>query len=271
MEDDEYVLRHRPTGLVITAYSGQSGPSYGGGPRYPGELPKPETLNPFASTFERQKEAQARIAADPELEEGEARSTGRRSDFQSTPQDVMQELRTREARWNKRHADARAPAGFPAVASALDAKLAKTKPADWAKIEYYGDAPSVSRFGVKDGRSFADVLDTEASLAFLVSRADGAAARGSAGRQNPFILSGEEGDLLSFYVDQSSDEPLHPRARGSRCAGEGKTTGRHGPSASPRRRGQYPEGGPPGPPSRSRGSRRSPFDALNRAKELGRS
>src|SRR5688500_17217982 len=38
-EDDAVVLRHRATGYVVTAYSAQSGPSYGGGPRYPGVLP----------------------------------------------------------------------------------------------------------------------------------------------------------------------------------------------------------------------------------------
>ena len=31
-EGDDYVFRHKQTGYIVTAYSGDSGPSYGGGP-----------------------------------------------------------------------------------------------------------------------------------------------------------------------------------------------------------------------------------------------
>jgi hypothetical protein len=33
---NELVLRHKPTGIVITVYTGSSGPAFGGGPVYPG-------------------------------------------------------------------------------------------------------------------------------------------------------------------------------------------------------------------------------------------
>lgn len=113
-----YVLRHRATGILITAYSAQSGPSYGGGPRYPGELPPPG-MPPGAEMFREQQARVARIEADPVL------SKGLPVDWSQNHPDTLSlerltELRQLEHAWRRRFCDVAAPPGFAEVVARLD-------------------------------------------------------------------------------------------------------------------------------------------------------
>ena len=170
-EGDEYVLRHRATGLVVTAYSAQSGPSYGGGPRFEGPLPAPETLEWAPAASSEGEQRAARIAADPELAAG---PPSRRPEHRRPRLDLaeIQRLRELDHRWHRRFADANAPRGLAEVVARLDALVSSVRPADWEAIRYYSDGPSVYRVGARDGESFSDELPTAESLDVLLRMAE---------------------------------------------------------------------------------------------------
>ena len=132
VKDDDYVLRDKHTGLIVTAYSGSSGPSYGG--------------------VSDQAGREARRAADPILE-GKLPNPGD----------------AREYRLYMRHLDdAIAGPAAAALVARLDAFVSAVPPADFQETKYYDEEPSVYTFGAKDGQSFEEDLPPEQALAFLL-------------------------------------------------------------------------------------------------------
>jgi hypothetical protein len=57
-----------------------------------------------------------------------------------------------------RAGDLRAPSGFPALARALEALVARTPTSDFARIDHSGD-DGPTRVGVRDGRPFGEPID----------------------------------------------------------------------------------------------------------------
>jgi hypothetical protein len=170
-EDDEYVLRHRGSGYVITVYSAQSGPSYGGGPRYQGPLPEADEAALFTAGIHGRHDPSERIAADPELAAG-APSSRLKNRWRELDFEAQQRLRELDHDWHRRYADASAPPGFAEAVARLDQLLNEVVPLDWEEIRYYGDGPSVYRVGVCDGESFCEDLTVGESLDILASKAE---------------------------------------------------------------------------------------------------
>jgi hypothetical protein len=135
-QGDDYVLRDKKTGVIITAYSGNSGPSYGGTPEDAGR--------------------EARRAADPLLK-GEMPS----------PEHLHQ-----YRRFVRHLDDALAGPAAAAVVGKLDALVSAVPPADFSETKYYDEEPTVYRFGAKGGHSFAVDLPPEEALAFLLHSAE---------------------------------------------------------------------------------------------------
>lgn len=161
-DGDQYVLRHKQTGYVITAYSGDSGPAYGGGARYPGALPPadPKALIAAAMHAPNDPAVEARKKADPILANG------------SPIDHTSKALDLHAMNIYLKHLDD-AEAG-PALASAvarLDALLSAVPPADWEKTYFYDEGPVVMHVGAKAGHSFADDLPTAEGFEFLAKEA----------------------------------------------------------------------------------------------------
>lgn len=134
-EGDEYVLRDKKTGLIVTAYCGASGPSYGGGEH--------DSAG-----------SEARVKADPLLEGPMPPAT-----------DMAQ------YRLYQRHLDdAIAGPAYAAVIARLDAFVSAVPPADWSAVKYYEDGPSVYHVGAKGGEAFEDDLPAADALAWLVAQ-----------------------------------------------------------------------------------------------------
>lgn len=131
-DGDEYVFRDKQTGLIVTAYSGASGPSYGG------------AENDAAGR-------EARIKADPLLE-----------GTPPPPTDIAQ------YRLYQRHLDdAVAGPAYAAVIARLDALVSAVPPADWSAVKYFEDGQSAYRVGAKDGEAFEEDLPAADTLAWL--------------------------------------------------------------------------------------------------------
>jgi hypothetical protein len=148
---DEYVLRHRATGLIITAYAAQSGPSYGGGSDSDARI--------------------ARLQADPVLAAGPAVDWSK-YDLQKLPAAELKLLREQERQWHRRLQDVSAPPGFAAVVTRLDQLVSLVTPADWEVLRYWGEDPSVSRVGVRRGEAFQEELPAAEALTHLLSAAE---------------------------------------------------------------------------------------------------
>jgi hypothetical protein len=97
VEGDEYVLRHRATGFVVTAYAAQSGPAYGGGPAEPGVAP---------------------------------------------------------------------------VVARLDELVSAVEPADWEKLQYWFDPPSVHRIGIRGGVVIDESVPAAEGVEWLLAQAE---------------------------------------------------------------------------------------------------
>ena len=170
VDGDCYVLRHRETGIVVTAYSAQSGPSYGGGPAIDPEMAAHEAASYVGRLLQDGQDRTARIESDPDLAAGppserpEHRGRGRHVE--------LAELRELDHRWHRRFADASAPDGVPEVIARLDALLSAVPPVDWEVVRYYGDAPSVYRVGAHDGESVVDELGVAESVQVLLDHAE---------------------------------------------------------------------------------------------------
>jgi hypothetical protein len=132
----EFVLRHKPTGIVITLYTGSAGPAFGGGPVYPGELPPPDDKALLRAAFDRGGPHARLSDAGPML-------------------DVQDELMKGHLQKAERMMCERAdPAGFARLAETLEQALDATPPADWETVEDTDDGPY--RIGARGGKSFAE-------------------------------------------------------------------------------------------------------------------
>jgi hypothetical protein len=173
VEGDEWVLRHRATGFVITAYSAQSGPSYGGGPRITADAgsPPPKTKAAYEALTRESKERRARIEADPILSKGTPVDWGKIDVAALSPADLSA-LREKEHAFARHFGDVAAPPGFAPVAARLDELVNGVAPADFEETRYYGDDPSVIRFGAKAGASFKETLPDDKALDFLLDRSE---------------------------------------------------------------------------------------------------
>jgi hypothetical protein len=177
-EGDEYVLRHRATGFVITAYSAQSGPSYGGGPRLSadarvleGGAPPPQTKASFETLTRESKERRARVEADPVLKKGTPVDWGKIDVAALSPAE-LRALREKELAFSRHFGDVASPPGFPPAVVRLDELVNGVAPADFEETRYYGDDPSVIRFGARGGASFSETLPPDKGLDFLLERSE---------------------------------------------------------------------------------------------------
>jgi hypothetical protein len=194
---DEYVLRHKATGYVITAYSGNSGPSFGGGARYQGALPPPDPKALMQAAFTKVDDpaVAARKAADPVLAKGAQTSTDG-SDIQS---------------YARHLSDAEAGPELKAAVVRLNALLDAVPPADWEKTMFYDEAPGVYRIGAKGGHSFNVELPAADAFAFLAKDAE------SRDPKEHDELGGIPFDadsaVLSFYTEHEDElRDQRPRA-----------------------------------------------------------
>jgi hypothetical protein len=146
--DNGYVLRHKHSGLIVTLYSAQSGPSYG------------------AMLSDRAGLTPERIAADPILAKGAPQAT---TDMTAADQ---------RAYWTAMHAYTRHMADVtagPTLAAAigrLDALVSAVKPADWESTYYYDETSAVMHVGARGGTSFADELEPDAAMTWLLDGHD---------------------------------------------------------------------------------------------------
>jgi hypothetical protein len=196
-EGDEYVFRHKATGFIITAYSGNSGPSFGGGPRYPGALPSPDPKALMQAAFDHADDpaVAARKAADPIL----AKGTEAPADYGEMQLHM------------RRLADAEAGPELKAAIVRLNALLDAVPPADWEKTMFYDEAPGVYRVGAKGGHSFNEELPPADAFAFLAKDAE---SRDPKERDElggiPFDA---DSAVLSFYTEHEDDlRDQRPRA-----------------------------------------------------------
>ena len=203
---DDYVLRHKATGFIITAYSAQSGPSFGGGPRYPGALPGPDSNDRFDQLVANQKAAAALIAIDPmAADDPSSELAGAR-----TPAERAAALEKLGA-YERHLADMRAPIGFAQVAARLDALVEQVSPADWERTGYDEDAEVVMHVGVAHGVSFSEQLDPTASLTYLLVDAEAARPTVDDGPDLSYEL---DEHVLDFYLAHSADlTRFAPRVR----------------------------------------------------------
>jgi hypothetical protein len=182
---DEYVLRHRTTGFIITAYSAQSGPSYGGGARHSGPLPEGGTAS-FAGLWAGSESSAQRVAADPILARGRPLDLAKHpiQTLRTMPPGELKQLRLEDHAWSRHLADVRAPEGFPAVAARLDELVSSVAPVDWETTRYEDDYQVVLHVGVLHGQPFNDELSMTDGLEFLLRQGEGQDA-GSGGLFDP--------------------------------------------------------------------------------------
>jgi hypothetical protein len=196
-EGDEYVFRHKPTGFIITAYSGNSGPSFGGGPRYQGALPPadPKALMQAAMSQPQDPAAAARRAADPVL----ARAAS------SAPRDYqeLQEI-------SRHMADADAGPELAAAVRRLEALIDAVPPADWEKTMFYDEAPGVYRIGAKGGHSFNVELPAADAFAWLVKDAE---SRDPAQRDELGGIPFDADSAVLMFCTEHEDELRDQRPR----------------------------------------------------------
>jgi len=209
-DGDEYVFRHKKTGYVITAYSGNSGPSYGGGARYPGALPPANEKALFKASLEHPDDgaAEARRKADPVLAKGSPIDHVTRDH----PLD-MHELQT----YMKHVEDADAGPELAAAVARLDALISAVPPADWETTYFYDEGPSVVHVGAKHGVSFDDELPADQAFEFLAKAAESPAPTGSEA----------DTDLISYYLankDKLADERPRVVAAYSRFVAAAKSS-----------------------------------------------
>jgi hypothetical protein len=193
---DSYCLRHRATGHIITAYSAQSGPSYGGGSAAAGDDPR------------------ARIAADPVLAAGRPIDAAKLAAVERSPDD-LRALRAKDHAWQKRLADALAPPGFPAVAARLDELVSAVRPADWEAIRYWGEDPTVYRVGASNGEAFEETFSVPDGLGYLLAQAE---------RDEPTILdtsghpTGAVDQLVDYWIYHHAADMVRYDASDDRVA-----------------------------------------------------
>jgi hypothetical protein len=182
-DNDEYVLRHRPTGQVVIAYSAQSGPSYGGAP-----------------DLDRMEE---RIAADPIVRRGRPVDWSQYN-IERVPEPLMLELRKQEHAWQRHVEEVSAGPELTAAVTRLDALLASISPADWSVVRYWADDPTVYRVGAQNGVAFDETLRGRAGLDVLLAAAED--ARGNV--HDTDGSSDPDERVISFWEYHAGDASL---------------------------------------------------------------
>lgn len=195
-EGDNYVLRHKKTGYVLTAYSGSSGPSFGGGARYPGALPPPDEKALLQASLQTGLDpaAEARKKADPVLAKGDPYTQG-------SP-DHPVDLHAMNV-YMKHLDDAEAGPELAAAVERLHTLMRAVPPADWERTYFYEDDPAVVHVGAKHGESFSEELAPADAFAYLAKQAD--AADPNARDENGSIDAWPETNLLLYYSAHAQD------------------------------------------------------------------
>jgi hypothetical protein len=136
--DGGFVLRHAPSGLVVTAYSAANGPTYGGFAR------ALASMQHTRADLEKMKDEWAALDVKlvASLGTGELPS--------------LDMLESRKALW-RRLAEMSAPEGYADVVEALEGILEETPLADYERIDDTGDL-GPHRVGVRDGKPFVEKL-----------------------------------------------------------------------------------------------------------------
>lgn len=132
-----YVLRHRASGLVFTAYSAQSGPSYGGAVR----TPDPEAFREASEAYQASSAVLARARSPEELAAG----------FEAQRIAVL------------RMSDLRAPEGMPEIVRALERLLARTPLGDFELKDAHSDFGTYV-VGVRGGVPFEERIGPPAGV-----------------------------------------------------------------------------------------------------------
>lgn len=193
-DGNDYVLRHKATGYIITAYSAGSGPAFGAGPRYQGPLPPTDKIPGRAFNTE-DPAVTARKAADPLLAPGQPTPT--------TPEKLEE--------YTRHLADAEAGPELAGAIRRLAALIEEVPPADWEETVFYDEAPAVLHLGAKAGRSFETELPPDEAFAWLADQAERSDPndRGEHG-EIPFEA---DSNALLFYVEHMDELPAQrPRA-----------------------------------------------------------
>ena len=212
VDGDDYVLRHRESGFIVTAYSAQSGPSYGGGAPLEGELPDSKTRRPsHAGMVEAQMARQARIEGDPVLAAGPPVNWSA-IDLANMTQAEVDVLRGKDRKFHRRLKDVSAPPGLGAVIERLNELLESVEPVDWEVHRYYDDPPTVYRVGAEGGEDFSEALDSDEGLLHLLASAEEGSGLPEAtypGNADDRVLS-----YWAYHRDRGeSIEPLRPRVQ----------------------------------------------------------
>jgi hypothetical protein len=170
VDDDDFTLRHRATGFLVTAYSAQSGPSYGGGCRLPAGA------SPTAPDAEVTCDE---AADDTDGRERRAAAIGPRPvDWGAVDRHELAEAAERphpllEHGWSRRLHDAVAPPGFAPVAARLAELVEAVPPVDFETIRWDDEeTPIVYVVGVRGGVDVRRVLPVEDGLAYLLAEAE---------------------------------------------------------------------------------------------------
>ena len=129
VEGDEYVLLHRESGLIVTAWAGKSGPSYGGGMLYTeakAALGAPPSLTAVAAAAQARA---ARIAADPSLTRSRPVRPSEH-DVESMDLAALTAFRERELAWRRHYHDVAAGPEFARVVARLEELVASVDPVE---------------------------------------------------------------------------------------------------------------------------------------------
>jgi hypothetical protein len=150
----EFVLRHRASGAVITAYSAQSGPSYGGGG---GDIP--------AHIRHQELRATPAIIA---LED-EARDIAIRCYDLKRSKAERARLHARRRELTRRISEHCDPPGYWAAVERLEKLIAAAPPSDYSTIDESGDS-GVRRVGVRDGQPFDELFSLAETMELYLDR-----------------------------------------------------------------------------------------------------
>jgi len=197
---DEYVLRDRATGAIVTAYSMQSGPSYGCGPVLAKGAKPLSAREGFAAMYEGSAARKKRLDADPVIAKG-ASVDWSKIDLRSASPTEVTALRAKEHTWFNHFEDVAAPPAAAAAIARLDALVERVRPADFEATRYYADTATVYQVGASGGVAFEHDLGPEPGLARLLDADEG--------KRRPVVVSsgdpfGPGGVVLDFWRDQAS-------------------------------------------------------------------
>ena len=119
-----HVLWHRATGFIVTAYAAQSGPAFGGGPRWVGALPPEVPAFDGAALFAESQARAARVKADPLLAQLPPMQRLSVNALNALTAADLLALQEAQRDWQRHFNDVAAPPGFAEVVRELHALVA---------------------------------------------------------------------------------------------------------------------------------------------------